>query len=79
MELYIRQLQKRIVSHLSEIEEDAQRRKGAPKNTFLFDSWTRKEGGGGVSCVLQDGVVFEKAGVNISIIHGTLSPGKVID
>lgn len=30
-------------------------------------------GGGGVSCVLQDGKVFEKAGVNVSVVHGYLS------
>lgn len=36
---------------------------------FLF-LWT---GGGGITCVLQDGRVFEKAGVSISVIHGNLS------
>ena len=35
--------------------------------TFLFT------GGGGISCVLQDGHVFEKAGVSISVVHGNLS------
>ncbi|KAK1214359.1 HEM6 protein, partial [Pygoscelis papua] len=30
-------------------------------------------GGGGVSCVLQDGEVFEKAGVNVSVVFGLLS------
>ncbi|XP_056415286.1 oxygen-dependent coproporphyrinogen-III oxidase, mitochondrial isoform X1 [Hyla sarda] len=30
-------------------------------------------GGGGVSCVLQDGKVFEKAGVNVSVVYGYLS------
>ncbi|MBW01675.1 Oxygen-dependent coproporphyrinogen-III oxidase, mitochondrial, partial [Eschrichtius robustus] len=29
--------------------------------------------GGGISCVLQDGHVFEKAGVSISVVHGNLS------
>ena len=28
---------------------------------FKRDSWTRKQGGGGISCVLQEGNVFEKA------------------
>ncbi|KAL9980053.1 hypothetical protein ACROYT_G008592 [Oculina patagonica] len=41
---------------------------------FRVDRWTREKGGGGVSCVLQDGKVFEKAGVNISVIHGNLPP-----
>lgn len=30
-------------------------------------------GGGGISCVLQDGEVFEKAGVNVSVVSGILS------
>lgn len=30
-------------------------------------------GGGGISCVLQDGEVFEKAGVNVSVVSGLLS------
>lgn len=37
------------------------------------DTWTRPAGGGGISCILQDGNVFEKAGVNISTVMGTLS------
>ncbi|EDK98184.1 coproporphyrinogen oxidase [Mus musculus] len=31
------------------------------------------QGGGGITCVLQDGRVFEKAGVSISVVHGNLS------
>lgn len=30
-------------------------------------------GGGGISCVLQDGKVFEKAGVNVSVVFGHLT------
>jgi coproporphyrinogen III oxidase len=41
---------------------------------FHEDTWVREEGGGGRSRVLQDGNVFEKAGVNVSVVHGTLSP-----
>src|SRR5690606_36101233 len=40
---------------------------------FRADSWRRAEGGGGISCVLQEGNMFEKAGVNVSVVHGTLS------
>ncbi|XP_020706846.1 oxygen-dependent coproporphyrinogen-III oxidase isoform X2 [Athalia rosae] len=39
---------------------------------FSVDRWTRKEGGGGISCILEEGQVFEKAGVNISVVHGNL-------
>eukprot|EP01137_Pigoraptor_chileana_P004578 Opistho-2@46403 len=41
-------------------------------STIRVDRWERAEGGGGVSCVLQDGHVVEKAGVNVSVVHGEL-------
>lgn len=41
--------------------------------TFKVDRWERKEGGGGISCVMQDGKVFEKAGVNVSVVFGNLT------
>ena len=42
--------------------------------TFHEDSWVRPAGGGGISRVLQDGHVWEKAGVNISVVYGTMAP-----
>ncbi|XP_060553310.1 LOW QUALITY PROTEIN: oxygen-dependent coproporphyrinogen-III oxidase-like, partial [Ruditapes philippinarum] len=44
---------------------------------FIVDKWQRKEGGGGITCVMQDGEVFEKAGVNISVVMGNLPPAAV--
>lgn len=41
---------------------------------FRDDAWDRPGGGGGVSRVLVDGGVFEKAGVNFSLVHGELTP-----
>ncbi|UXI15340.1 hypothetical protein NH340_JMT01283 [Sarcoptes scabiei] len=41
---------------------------------FQSDRWVRKEGGGGITCIMQDSSVFEKAGVNISVVHGLLPP-----
>lgn len=46
-------------------------------STFRVDRWQRPEGGGGVTCVLQDGSVFEKAGVNVSVVHGHLPPAAI--
>lgn len=37
----------------------------------------RPEGGGGVTCVMQEGEVFEKAGVNVSVVHGNLPPRAI--
>jgi coproporphyrinogen III oxidase len=44
---------------------------------FHEDVWARAEGGGGRSRVLQGGSVFEKAGVNVSSVHGLLPPSAV--
>ena len=41
---------------------------------FQHDAWQRPGGGGGLSRVLVDGAVFEKAGVNFSSVHGELKP-----
>lgn len=41
---------------------------------FGSDPWTRAGGGGGLSRVAEDGPVLEKAGVNVSDVHGELSP-----
>ena len=40
--------------------------------SFKEDIWKRPEGGGGRTRVLENGTVFEKGGVNISGVHGTL-------
>jgi len=42
--------------------------------TFCSDAWTRKEGGGGVTRLLTDGDVFEKAGVARSVVSGLTLP-----
>lgn len=47
---------------------------GLDGKAFRREEWERPEGGGGVTRVLQDGNAFEKAGVNVSVVHGTLSP-----
>ena len=41
---------------------------------FREDRWEREGGGVGISRVLEGGHVFEKAGVNVSMVHGTLTP-----
>ena len=62
MEKLIKEQQQKIVQELTKVEG-----KG-----FRADTWTRPNGGGGISCVLQDGNVFEKAGVNVSVVYGEL-------
>ncbi|XP_065859486.1 coproporphyrinogen-III oxidase 1, chloroplastic-like [Euphorbia lathyris] len=41
---------------------------------FKEDVWSRPGGGGGISRVLQDGAVWEKVGVNVSIVYGAVPP-----
>ncbi len=68
MEALIIQKQKEIVAGLETLDT----------KKFQSDSWERpNNGGGGTSCVLQEGTCFEKGGVNISIVHGTLPPNAI--
>ena len=60
---YIQQLQDTITSKLEAVDALA---------TFKEDLWTRPEGGGGRTRVIENGTVFEKGGVNISAVHGEL-------
>ena len=60
---YILQLQNQITSKLEAID-------GVAK--FREDIWERPEGGGGKTRVIENGLVFEKGGVNISAVHGKL-------
>lgn len=66
MEVFILEKQKEICDALQDIEGDIK---------FKVDRWDRAKGGGGITCILEDGEVFERAGVNISVVHGTL-PAK---
>jgi len=42
------------------------------KAKFIEDKWERPEGGGGKTRVITNGNVFEKGGVNTSVVHGAL-------
>jgi len=39
---------------------------------FQEDVWTREGGGGGISRVLSNGAVFEKAGCSLSVVYGSM-------
>ena len=41
---------------------------------FRRDAWQRPEGGGGESRILNDGAIFERAGVSVSHVFGTALP-----
>ena len=62
---YIQDLQDTITMNLESLDGKA---------VFREDIWTREEGGGGRTRVMENGGVFEKGGVNISKVHGPLAP-----
>ncbi|KAK2173920.1 hypothetical protein NP493_842g01002 [Ridgeia piscesae] len=82
MEVMIMKTQAEVCHALE--EQDGQKK-------FLVEKWSRAEkqndviigdavkgigqGGGGVTCVMQDSKVFEKAGVNVSVVSGPLPEG----
>src|SRR5690242_19814396 len=44
------------------------------RQSFLQDEWSHQEGGGGITRVLTNGAVIEKAGVNFSHVQGKQLP-----
>jgi len=64
---YLLQLQANICNALT--EEDGGK-------TFAVDEWQRELGGGGKSCVLAEGDVFESAGINFSHVFGGKLPAS---
>lgn len=61
---YIHDLQNRICTALEETDGKAK---------FMEDAWQRPEGGGGKTRVIANGNVFEKGGVNTSVVFGEVT------
>jgi coproporphyrinogen III oxidase len=61
---YFSDLQACIVARLEAIDGRAFRR----------DGWERAEGGGGLACIVEQGKVFERGGVNFSHVRGEHLP-----
>jgi coproporphyrinogen III oxidase len=64
VEHFLKDLQERLVARLSALD-------GSP---FLRDPWQRAQGGGGVTCILEEGDLFERAGVGYSHVYGSSLP-----
>jgi coproporphyrinogen III oxidase len=64
---YLTGLQDRICSALEQLDGE---------RGFREDAWQREGGGGGRSRVLEEGAVFEKAGINFSHVHGAGLPAS---
>jgi coproporphyrinogen III oxidase len=63
---YLVGLQSRIVTQLEQLDGMA----------FRCDAWERPEGGGGLSCVIEDGHLLERGGVNFSHVTGASLPAS---
>lgn len=61
---FIHDLQNRICTALEQADGEAR---------FIEDLWTREEGGGGKTRVISNGRVFEKGGVNTSVVYGAVT------
>jgi coproporphyrinogen III oxidase len=68
----IRKIQDRVCAHIEAIERNA-----GNLSVFKQDVWQRHSGGGGITRAINEGKVFEKGGVNVSVVHGTLPPHAV--
>lgn len=64
---YLLQLQNNICMAIEALDGSA---------LFVEDPWTRPQGGGGITRILKDGTVFEKAGVNFSHVTGGELPAS---
>ena len=63
MEAMLRKGQLAITKAIEELDGEAK---------FSQDAWTRENGGGGISMVLKEGAVFEKAGCSLSVVYGEM-------
>lgn len=61
---YLQDLQNRLTTALAEIDG----------GQFTENIWQREEGGGGYSRILDNGHVFEQAGINFSHVEGKMLP-----
>ncbi len=63
---YLLELQGLIVARLEQVDG----------KSFRRDSWDRPQGGGGISCILEEGNVLERGGVAFSHVTGDRMPAS---
>jgi len=61
---YLTQLQSQMIARLEALDG----------GRFSRDAWSRDQGGGGISCILENSTVFERAGVGFSHVFGDHLP-----
>ena len=76
VEAWMTTLRDRLVASYQALEDglpDGAPASELPAARFEAKRWTREGGGGGTMTVMRGGRVFEKAGVNVSAVHGEFS------
>ncbi|MFT6868566.1 MAG: coproporphyrinogen III oxidase [Cyclobacteriaceae bacterium] len=66
--IWFKELQLRICTSLESLDQGSH---------FQKDQWTRPEGGGGLTMVMENGHIIEKGGVNFSAVSGP-TPEKIL-
>jgi coproporphyrinogen III oxidase len=61
---FLTELQELIVERLEQLDG----------KSFRRDGWQRPEGGGGLTCLIEEGNIFERGGVNFSHVMGAALP-----
>jgi coproporphyrinogen III oxidase len=61
---FLTELQELIVERLEQLDG----------GNFRRDGWQRPEGGGGLTCLIEEGKLFERGGVNFSHVMGAALP-----
>jgi len=64
---YLLNIQSRICAGLEQADGEA---------SFFTDAWERETGGSGITCVIGNGAVLEKGGVNFSHVFGSSLPAS---
>ncbi|HMQ32785.1 MAG TPA: oxygen-dependent coproporphyrinogen oxidase [Chloroflexaceae bacterium] len=72
----MRRIQATLIAAFEAVEQEGARAE-LPAGRFAEASWERPGGGGGTARVLTEGAVFERAGVNVSAVHGPEVPPSI--
>jgi coproporphyrinogen III oxidase len=73
----MREAQAALVAAFEQAEAEGAPHACMQPGSFVAAPWERPGGGGGTARVLTEGAVFERAGVNVSAVHGEAVPPSV--
>jgi len=74
----LKKLEQRFLSIQKEIFSVYSKMELSKKTDIIRDPWKRPEGGGGKTCVIQNGNIFDNSAVNFSSIYGSKLPKSAL-